>query len=162
MSKYGNFAYGTQLYGSGAVDPVVTVNVEVTVPFFGRHVYTTADLSATDDVSAFADLTFNISETSDGGYIWYADGSTFGVNPASFTGADLVAGYIQFVSDGTGNMFQWTFTVEDEAANSSAPTVASVNITSAAESFPPRSVRISELNRPWAFRSERRTRGMRR
>jgi len=110
--------------------PVVVTNTGTTLDQGETIQLTTAMLSATDTEADEADITFTVNSGPANGQLENSDNA--GVLITSFTQADLAAGKISYVHDGSSTTSgDFNFTVDDGASNSAtaADFIITVNLT---------------------------------
>ena len=109
-------------------DPVLAGDLSITVPGSGSVTLTQADLTASDTESGDADLVFAVADAVNG---HLALAGALGTAITSFTQAQLTAGNVSFVHDGSG-AGRFEVTVSDGDGGDAGPvtviaTIAAVN-----------------------------------
>ena len=124
-----NASAGAAVTVTATVNPVndvpeVSGDLSVSVGEGARVVITTADLNGTDGDHLAADLTYTVSSLVNGAV--HLNGAV----TSSFTQADLEAGLVEFVHDGTTTSSgSFDVVLADIAAATSASSTISVNVT---------------------------------
>jgi hypothetical protein len=109
------------------VPPVVTTNTGATVGEGAVKTITTAQLNATDQGASASSLLYSVSAAPAYGYLQLSTNPGSAIT--SFTQADLAAGHVQYVHNGTDNYSDsFTFRVSD-GTSSSSPATFSISVT---------------------------------
>jgi hypothetical protein len=118
-------ASGTFNINVSPVPPGITTDTGATVNQGATVTLTNANLLATDGSEPPTDISYTVTSSPANGYLQFADNT--GVAITSFTQADLNAGNVQYVHDGSATASD-AFTFDVSGNNGAAPTSGTFNI----------------------------------